>query len=1044
MNHTKGNKPKLLMKRLCLTLVLLLSTMAMMAQKYSVSGTVMDGTLNEALQGATVVLLNPKDSTQVTGVATDRNGKFRVETSKTGSFLVRFSYMGFTTQYKSVTLSKNSQDVQMGTISLGEDAKVMQEAEVLAKLAQVEMVEDTFVYNADAFRLPEGSALEELVKKLPGAEVDDEGNITINGKTVSKILVEGKEFFENDTKMTMKNLPSKMVKKIKSYDKQSDYSRITGIDDGEEETVLDVFVQQGMKEGWLINLDLAGGTEDRYSLRGMVSRFTDNLQFALIGSRNNVNDSGFPGGGGRGFGGGGGGITTSTMAGLNVTWTNNHKEGDAGYLRAGGNVRYSGMKSTTDSETNSETFLTSSTSTFNNSLQHSVNHSSNVNANLMVEWQIDSLTNLIFRPNFSHSNSDNFAHNLSATFNQDPYDAGMVDPLSEYGEFPDPDSIRVNADDRYTFGDSYSNSGDANLQITRRLAKPGRTISLDANGQYNKSNSNSYSRGVVDYYQTASKTATFQNTFSPSVNYSYQARVSYSEPIFNGAVVQMSYQAQHRFQDQNRSMYTYEDLAEELEKLGVTNFTAEQLYTGAIPELDMLLLEKDMENSQYATYKEFNQNATLMLRYNGKFDNGQQLLFNAGVSYQPQKTHMDYEKSNIDTTITRRTNNWSPRIDIRWKINTTSQLRLRYNGNMTQPSMTNLIEVIDTSDPLNISTGNASLLSSWNDNFFAFYNAYNPTKQRGWAFNFNGNITRRSISNATIYDTQSGAKYQRPMNIDGNWNTGGMIMFNTALGAMKKFNLTSNTNIRYTNNVGFISSDLDEDARHYLTSGENGGVDINGLFNHMNLNEATTKTTNLSENFRLNYRDDLGYYQDYSLDIGLSAGFDYQHARNEMQSNANLDTWTFNYGGNVTFSTPFNLSFSSDISQQSRRGYSDASMNTDELIWNAQLSQNLKQWIKNQDLTISVQWYDILRQRSNISRAISATMRSDSYTNAINSYFMVRVIYRLNLLGNREARGMMGPGGRGFGGPDGGGFGGGRGGSGGPGGGGPGGGGGRF
>ncbi|MCD7720869.1 MAG: TonB-dependent receptor [Prevotellaceae bacterium] len=1010
-----------------------------MAQKYTVSGTIMDGALNETLPSAAVVLLNPKDSTQVTGVASGVDGKFSITTTKAGTFLVRASYMGYVTQYQTVTLSKNKRDVALGTITLQEDAKVMKEAQVTAKMAQVEMSEDTFIYNADAFRLPEGSTLEELVRKLPGAEVSDDGTITINGKTVSKIMVEGKDFFDSDTKMAMKNLPSKMVKKIKSYDKQSDYSRITGIDDGEEETVIDLSVQKGMKEGWIINADVAGGTEDRYSLKANVSRFTDNFQFALIGSRNNVNDNGFPGGGGRGFGGGGnGGITTSNMAGLNIAWENGKKEGDAGYLKIWGNARYSGSKSTSDTHGNSETFLTSSTSTFSNTSSHSVTHSTNVNANLRLEWQPDSLTNIMFRPNFSHSNSDNFAHNLTATFNSDPYEAGMEDPLSEYKDFEDQDSIRVNANDRYTYGDSYSNSGDGDLQINRKLMKPGRNVTLNVQGQYSKSGSNSYSRSLVDYFQTASKTATFQNSFAPSETYSYQARLSYSEPIFTGAVLQMSYQVQHRYQDQNKTMLTYEDLAEELEKMGIYDYTAEDLYTGSIAGIDALQLVKDEQNSQYATYKELNQNATLMLRYSNKFENGQQLQLNAGVSYQPQTTHMDYTKADVDTTITRHTQNWSPRVDVRWKINNTSQLRLRYNGSMSQPSMTNLIEVIDSSDPLNISTGNASLESSWNDNFFAFYNGYNADKQRGWAINFNGNITRRSIENATIYDTETGAKYQRPMNIDGNWNTGGMVMFNTALGELKKFNLSSHSNLRYTNSVGYISSDLTDNVRPYLTSGAGGGVDLNGLFKNMSLNKSTTKTSNLSETVRLNYRDDYGQNQDYSLDIGLNAGFNYQHARNKVQTNANLDTWTYNYGGNVTFTTAFNLSLSSDITMQSRRGYSDESMNTDELIWNAQLSQSLKQWLKGQDLTVSVQWYDILQQRSNISRAISATMRSDTYTNAINSYFMVHLIYKLNLMGNKEARGMMGPGMGG--GPGGGGFGGG----GRQGGGGPGGGGGRF
>ena len=166
--------------------------------------------------------------------------------------------------------------------------------------------------------------------------------------------------------------------------------------------------------------------------------------------------------------------------------------------------------------------------------------------------------------------------------------------------------------------------------------------------------------------------------------------------------------------------------------------------------------------------------------------------------------------------------------------------------------------------------------------------------------------------------------------------------------------------------------------------------------------------------------------------MGVNSGVNYQHARNALQTNANIDSWSFHYGGNFTITFPFNLSLSTDINQQSRRGYSDESMNTDELVWNAQLSQNFKKWLKGHELTLSVQWYDILQQRSNVSRAISATMRSDTWTNAINSYVMVHLIYTLNLVGNKEARDAMGHGGP----PIGGGRGGDRGGHGGPGGGG--------
>lgn len=994
-------------------LILCMCSFVAMAQKVTVSGVVMDGSLNEPMTGASVVLLQPKDSAQSAGISTDLEGRFKLPAVKAGNYIMRISYMGFQTYYRNIVLPKNNKSINLGTITLQENSKMMKEAEVTARVAQVEMKADTFVFNADAYRMPEGSMLEELVKKLPGAEIDDEGNIKINGKSVSKIMVDGKEYFQNDTKMALKNLPSKLIKKLKSYDKKSDYSRITGIDDGEEETVLDLSVKKGMKDGWVGNFDAAYGTEDRYSGKANVNRFMDNSYLSVIGSRNNVNDFG-----GR-WGGGGSGITTSTMGGATFAWENGKPEYTAGLLKLGGNVRYSSRDSESETRTNSEMFLPTGASQFSNSKNLGTNWSQSVNANFQIEWFPDSMTNILFRPNFSHSDGNSFSNNRSVTFNKNPFEAGLTDPVEEYKKMTDTEGIRVNGNERLNSGDNYNNNVDASLQVNRRLGVPGRNITLNVDGAYSESDNKSYSRSMVRYYQRTSDelNADYQNTMSPSKNYSVQGRFSYTEPILKGTVLQLSYQAQYRFQDTNRDMSIYDKLEEALKDKDLTDVTAADLYYGTYKGMsfesygiDLTQLVPDAENSQYATYREFNQSVNLMFRHNSKLENGQEFNFNAGVNWQPQRTDMEYEKRGRYIDTTRHIQNWAPRLNFRWKISNTSQLRVRYNGRMSQPSMTNLIEVMDNSNPLRISTGNAGLKSSWNDNFNVDYNNYITEKQMGWYAGFRGDKTRRSISNATIYDTESGVNYSRPMNIDGAWSVRTWMGFNTALDKEKHFNLNWSQSINHANNVGYISSKLNTGAQQFLYP----VVDMNGLFNYMSennlLEKANTKSTDLGENLRINYRNDL-------LEVGVNGGMNYQHARNDMLASGNRDTWFFNYGGNVVVNMPWDMQFSSDISQQSRRGYDDASMNTNELIWNAQLSQN---FLKQKNATVSVQWYDILRNRSSISRSLSATNRSDTWTNAIHSYVMVHFIYRFNLLGDKEARaagfggaGMGGHGGRG-------------------------------
>lgn len=977
------------MNRLLYTLFALCLSLAASAQKVTVSGTIVDSE-GEPMPGATIVIMNP-DSTQVTGQQTKSDGSFSLSGIKAGNYLLRASFVGYKTAWRQLTLTKKNKAMLLGEITLEDNARIMKEAQVTARAAQVEMKADTFVYNSDAFRIPEGSNFEALLKKFPGAEITEQGTIKINGKEVKKILVNEKEFFGNDTQMTLKNLPAKMVSKVKAYDRQSDYSRVTGIDDGEEETVLDLTVRKGMTEGWFINADLAYGTEDRYAENVTISRFTDNLNFFLTGNANNVNS--------RGFGGwwrGSNGLTTVFNPGISFAWNNGKKQNEEGRFEVGGNVRYNYRKNDLQTKTNSENFLTSTASQFVNSLSQSLSKSKNVDTDFRLEWQPDSMTNIVFRPGYSYNNNNNSGSSRSVTFNDSPYEAGMENPLNEYNAKDAEDKlvyedILVNDNNRQNRGNGHNYNVNGSLQINRRLQKPGRNVTLDVSGNIGESSSESYSRSLVNFFQDTQRPYTFTNQYNdnPSKNWNYRVRASYSEPIFKGANLQFSYQFQRRYTDSDRSMYSIDSLLTKSDYAYIWgDLTDEeiiqQLALGYRPSDALLAGLKNIENSQYATYNEFNHDASVMLRYQfGDFN------LNAGVSFQPQTTHMDYTKNRLDTTVTRHVFNWSPRVDLRWKISNTSQLRLRYNARMSQPSMTQLLDVDDTSDPMNVSHGNPGLKPSWNNNFNIFYNNYLVDRQMGWAMNLRFNNTRNSISSRTLYDLTTGKRETTPDNINGNWNTGLWAMFNTALDRNKNWNVMNNVNLNYSNNVGYMSIDQKSSSV-----------------------KSTTKNTSIGDYLRLNYRNEFG---DWSVDFGVNGGFTFSHARNAIRESANLDTWNFNYGGNAQVTAPWGTSLSTDISQESRRGYEDASMNTNELIWNAQLSQT---FLKDKSLTLSVQWYDILKERSNISRAISAFSRSDSWSNAINSYLMVHVIYQLNLLGDSEMR-REGWGGPGFGGPGG-------------------------
>lgn len=1009
------------MKRLFLLLTLLTAFMGVKAQDYKLSGTVVDSKTGEPLVFSTAALLG-KDNTVQRGTMTDSLGRYNLALSNPGAYTLRISYIGYKTTTQKVNLNDPTNALALDTIRLVSEENTLSTATVTATVARVQQIGDTTQFNAAAYRTPEGSTLEALVKQLPGVEVSDDGTIKWNGKTVSEFLINGKDFFKGDTKIAMKNIPTEMVSKIKAYDKKSDYAEQTGIDDGEETTVLDLTTKRELNESWITNADVAYGNHERYSGRVFISRFTDNSRITLIGNANNTGDRGF--GGPRGFGGGSG-LTANKSLGMDFTWDNGKKRREAGRFEIGGNARYSHSSSDLEQTSSTETFITPSS--FSNSHNFSWSHSTNVNANLHLEWNPDSMTFINIRPEFSHSDSHSSSASQTATFNSDPYQYAD-DPLqaifNDSVNIYNIDSIAVNRNQRYSRSNSNSNSFGANLNLIRRLGSKGRNISFRASYNFSKGKTTNYAFSDIKYYNGTQGSIKNQYTFTPNKNWNYSLRFGYVEPLGGKWFAELRYEYSYRYQDSRRSLYNLDQITGEdstyyqtVESLGHRPSEAEVMQ-------DLL----DSLNSQYATYKYTNHRVNIGVRYNSD-----KVRFNAGVSFNPQHTKMNYNRpAQLDTLITRRVFNVSPEVRLRYNFSRTNRLELNYRGSASQPTMTNLLDVVDDSDPLNISMGNPGLKPSWSNSLRAMYNAYNADKLAGMMAGIDFSQTSNSISNRIVYDNETGVTYSRPENINGNWNLNGRFMYNFAFGYDQKWSLTTFTNLGYTRNVAYVSNTATQSYIRGLVNtyfgynyvhaiSDKRSDDYKDIFNNAESTKNRAKTFSLGENLNLNYRTTY-------FDIGATGSLNYQNGRNSIQTNANLDTWQYSYGLTANATTDWGMSISTDIRMSSRRGYSDKNMNTNELLWNAQIAQS---FLSNKALTLSVQFYDILHKQSNVSRSLSATMRSDSWSNAINSYFMVHLIYKLNIFGGKANKGgsgnrdqdrnIDGPRGGGFGGPGGGG-----------------------
>ncbi len=975
------------------------------AQNFVVSGQVKNSSSGANLEFVSAVLLR-SDSTGVMSTMTDDRGAFTLRTKTPGDYIVKLSSVGFITSYKNVSLTAERDTVNLGTLRIADNDNVLGTATVSVAAAKVEQVEDTTVYNAAAYRVPEGSTLEALIKQLPGVEVSDNGKITWNGKEIKEFLVNGKDFFKGETDVAMKNLPTELVNRIKAYDKKSDYYEETGIDDGEEMAVLDIATKRKFNESVIANVDLGYGTEDRYTGKFFASYFTDLSRITAFGSANNINDQGF--GGPRGFGGGGGGLTAVKDGGLDFTWENGKKKREAGRLELGGNVRYRHSSSDVISVSSSETFLTGGrNSSFSNSYNISGSGSTSVNGSFRLKWSPDSMTNINFRPSFSYSESKNDGNSREATFNEDPYEIddmfSPLDSLFATDVNPALQAIAVNRNSRLSLGNSKSTSVNGRLNITRRLGSEGRNISFRADGGYSESKSRSYSISDIKYFAAGNRPDSYKNQYSytPSKNWNYSLRLGYVEPLGNKWFAEAEYEYGYRYNDSDRSRYNLDSLSS---RPWADLLDFDYAAIGALPggfvdadgnywsQDDILNAVRDDYNSQYATYKYSDHKVNVGIRYNED-----KIRFNAGVNINPQTTDMEYLRpgQNIDTLITRNVFNISPQIRFRYRFSKTTQFDIRYRGNASQPSMTDLLAVVDESNPLNISMGNPGLKPSWTNSLNASYRTYNAERQQGLMASMNFSQMRNSVSNRMVYDESTGVRYVRPENINGNWNASGDFMFNTAFGAEKVFNIMTGTNFSYRNQVGYVSNLSSDNASGNFGELLDGTYEgYNRIFSLAGSTKNKTRTLGIGERLNLSYRKNL-------FDVGINGSVNYQHARATVQENANMDTWNFSYGANANINFDWGMSISTDIRMSSRRGYSAASMNTDELLWNAQIAQTLL----NGKATLSLQFYDILQNQSNVSRTLSATMRSDTWNNAINSYCMLHFIYRLTVFGGGKSKG---------------------------------------
>lgn len=919
-----------------LTLVVQVVCLAQDVVRCNIRGIVYESQELKPMEGVAVKLFE-KDTVMLVGNVTNQHGQFLLPAVPVGTYQMRVSFMGYKEQIFTVKLPEKGGNYKVADVLLREQTTMMEEAVVVGQAPEMMVVEDTVMYSVSAFKLPEGALIEELLKRLPGITLEDDGRYLWNGKEVTQILVDGKEFFGRNMDVILKNIPVDIVDKVKAYDRKSDQARITGIDDGNERTVLDLAIKKNMKKGWFGNVEGGYGMPDnRYNGRVMVNRFKGDQKFAIISNANNTE---------------GNGLTDRQTVGATMNI-------ETKTLELNGSVNGNFSQASNETQSNSQNFENRNAA-YSNRENYSMNNNKAFNFNYKVEWKPDSSWNILFRPELSYDHSRNEGGAESATFNENPYSIpGIKDPLRQLDLLR---GIGVNHNLSANHGNGDNFSARASLQVNKRLAKPGRNLTFAFEGGYGSNANTGDSYNQIDYYQlkaiTGEDSIYHKVQFNDGRNLSHNmtGRFSYSEPIAQQVYLQLNYSFNYSFRDNDRTVSSIFDPWNE--RWGVNVFNYRDFIDRA---------ERDTAQCSYTTNRYYNHDIRLQLRVNRT-----KCQLTVGVNMQPQRSVLDYTKGWKHYDVERTVMNVAPAVNFRYRFSRQEQLDFRYNGNTGQPNLTDMIpDTLNNANPLNIRLGNAELVPSFTHNMQANYRRNIPDLQRTYALNAQFRTTQNSVTNMTTYNDQTGARVSMPVNVSGNWNASASFNFNTAFTGDQRFRINTNTQWSMTQSNGFVyRSQTHETLKNQVTG------------------------TNIREYLRLTFRNDL-------IEVNLNGSIRYNHSRATATSASNLDTYNFSYGASTTLNLPWNMTISTDIGMNSRRGYNDESMNTNELIWNASIAQRL---LKKKNLTLSVRAYDILGQRDNVNRSVSATARTDTRTQSIHQYVIFSVNFRFGQFGGRRS-----------------------------------------
>ena len=859
-------------------LIALLSAWGLSAQQKgnsSLKVRLTDSVSLEPVSYATVYVSKDGTTEKAYYAMTDGDGRGEIANIPAGKYVFVAELMGYYRLTHKVELKEGVND--LGEMLMNEDITMLNEVVVTAVGNQVVVKKDTVEYTATLFKTTDNDMLEDLLKKFPGMEVDSDGGITYQGETITKIMIDGKEFFLDDPSLASKNIPAKIINKVKVVNKKSDQAEFTGIDDGEEEKVLDLSVKPGLLESWFGNVAAGGGhdlqTDEhaaRYQASGMVGRFTEDNQISIIFNGNNTNNRGFGdmgmGGGmrGRGFGGNRGGIMTTWMGGINA----NMNIGGDRDRELGGNYLYSGMTRDVEERSSRTTFLNDSVSQHTDNNETSYMYSDGHRGGLEIDYKFNDKTSLLFRPSFN-------------------YNTSRYDERSEYST----DNTRtgkVNDGVSEASSDGISWRTNGRILYRQRIGeKAGRTLSLNVDYSISNSDYTGTNYSLTNTYADGSPSGTElvnQSYVQREDSYSASADLTYTEPLGKNFFLLGSY----RFNWSNsQSEKDTRDILDD----GTVSDVLDSTYSS---RMQNTFLRHRMQLSFMKQEKNYN--------------------LQLGVNAQPSTTitNDDFNpERNVNYTVW----NFAPSARFDYNFSSNEFLRINYNGSTSQPSVTQLMPVPDNSDPLYVTVGNMSLKPEFSNRFNMRYNYTDMESFSTYSVMGGFNFTKDDIINASWYNS-TGTQYTVPVNSDRPTLGGNVMLMTNSQFGKSGFSLMTFTRGSVTSSLSYTGDNPEaetfEQIQDYLIGGR-------------------TTSMSLSENITFVFRNDY-------IETRLGASASYRKAWYEIASQARADTWDNAVFAEVNATLPWGMELRTDARYNYYIGY-EAGFGEPELMWNAEISQ---------------------------------------------------------------------------------------------------------